>query len=102
MPLDYEDVISFVSGALAGFAQVFVMQPFEIIKLRQVNEQQGSVKYKGFSRAFKTILTEEGFLGFYKGKSDLTQEPKLHLLATDSNALFSLDLIDTSEDFLLN
>ena len=39
MPLDYEDVISFVSGALAGFAQVFVMQPFEIIKLRQVNEQ---------------------------------------------------------------
>ena len=61
-------MISFVSGALSGFAQVFVMQPFEMIKLRQVNEHQGSVKYHGFTRAFGSILKEEGFLGFYKGK----------------------------------
>jgi hypothetical protein len=58
MPTFSEDVISFVSGAVTGCAQVFVMQPFEIIKLRQVNEEDGSVKYHGFRRSFKTILQE--------------------------------------------
>jgi hypothetical protein len=76
MPINRDDVISFISGSLAGVAQVFVMQPFETIKVRQVNEHDDSVKYRGFRGAFKTILREEGFLGFYKGTSFLS---KAHL-----------------------
>ncbi len=60
-----EDIKGFISGAFAGIAQVFVMQPFEKIKLRQVNEHDGSVKYHGFIRSFRTIIQEEGFLSFY-------------------------------------
>lgn len=68
-----EDVKGFISGAFAGFAQVFVMQPFEKIKLRQVNEHDESVKYHGFLRSVRTILQEEGFLSFYKGSPAVMQ-----------------------------
>lgn len=62
-----EDIKGFISGAFAGVAQVFVMQPFEKIKLRQVNEHDGSVKYHGFMRSLRTIIQEEGFFSFYQG-----------------------------------
>lgn len=60
-----DDLKGFVSGAISGCAQVFVMQPFEKIKLRQVNEDDGSVKYRGFVKSFRTIWKEEGFMSFY-------------------------------------
>lgn len=60
-----EEIKGFISGAFAGVTQVFVMQPFEKIKLRQVNEHDGSFKYHGFLRSYKTIMKEEGFLSFY-------------------------------------
>ena len=56
MPIFSDEFISVVSGSIAGIAQVFVMQPFETIKVRQVNEEEGSVKYKGFLRSCKNIL----------------------------------------------
>jgi hypothetical protein len=52
-----ENVKSFISGWVTGCTQVIVMQPFEIIKVRQINEPFHSQKYKGFIRSFKTILT---------------------------------------------
>ena len=63
-----ENAKSFISGWVTGCTQVVVMQPFEIIKVRQINQPLGSLKYQGFSNSFKTILREEGFLTFYKGK----------------------------------
>ena len=51
---------------------MLVMQPFEKIKLRQVNEEDGSTKYRGFIRSFRTIWQEEGLLSFYQGISALT------------------------------
>lgn len=65
-------------------AQVFVMQPFEIIKLRQVNEHDGSVKYHGFLRSFRTILQEEGIAAFYKGIIVLYQRQHLSNVGTKS------------------
>lgn len=62
-----ENVKGFISGYVAGCVQVLVMQPFEIIKVRQVNESNASLKYHGFINAFKNILKEEGALAFYKG-----------------------------------
>jgi hypothetical protein len=61
----------FLSGYVAGCVQVLVMQPFEIIKVRQVNESNNSLKYHGFTNAFKNILREEGALAFYKGSYGL-------------------------------
>jgi len=62
-----ENAKGFLSGYVAGCVQVLVMQPFEIIKVRQVNEASNSLKYHGFTNAFKSILREEGALAFYRG-----------------------------------
>ena len=57
----------FVCGTIAGWAQVFVMQPFEIIKVRLVNQSLLNPQYFGITDCFKTILKEEGPKAFYKG-----------------------------------
>ena len=62
-----ENAKSFISGWVTGCTQVVVMQPFEIIKVRQINQPLDSLKYQGFANSFKTILREEGLLTFYKG-----------------------------------
>lgn len=58
----------FVCGTISGWAQVFVMQPFEIIKVRLVNQSLFNPEYKGIVDCFKRILKEEGVKSFYKGK----------------------------------
>ena len=57
----------FVCGTISGWAQVFVMQPFEIIKVRLVNQSLFNPEYKGIVDCFKRILKEEGVKSFYKG-----------------------------------
>ena len=57
----------FVGGAVAGWAQVFVMQPFEIIKVRLVNQSLLNPQYMGIRDCFSRILKEEGPLAFYRG-----------------------------------
>lgn len=58
----------FVCGTISGWAQVFVMQPFEIIKVRLVNQSLFNPEYNGIIHCFQRILKEEGFRSFYKGK----------------------------------
>ena len=58
----------FVCGAVAGSAQVFVMQPFEIIKVRLVNQSLKNPQYQGIRHCFTKILKEEGLRTFYKGR----------------------------------
>jgi hypothetical protein len=65
-------VKGFISGCVAGCTQVLVMQPFEIIKVRQVNEAANSLKYHGFINSIKSIFREEGLSAFYKGIYPLT------------------------------
>lgn len=62
----------FVCGTISGWAQVFVMQPFEIIKVRLVNQSLFNPEYKGIVDCFKRILKEEGVKSFYKGISSST------------------------------
>lgn len=58
----------FVCGTVSGWAQVFVMQPFEIIKVRLVNQSLLNPEYNGIIHCFQRILKEEGLRSFYKGK----------------------------------
>lgn len=57
----------FICGTISGWAQVFVMQPFEIIKVRLVNQSLLNPEYFGIRHCFNRILKEEGIKSFYKG-----------------------------------
>ena len=58
----------FTSGVASGVAQVFVMQPFEIIKIRLANQSLKNPEYNGILDCFKKIKHTDGVKGFYKGK----------------------------------
>ena len=62
----------FVCGTVAGWMQVFVMQPFEIIKVRLVNQSLLKPEYFGIIDCFKRILKEEGVKTFYRGMFHIT------------------------------
>lgn len=66
------DIIKdFISGCVCGWAQVIVMQPFEIVKVRLINQSLYNPEYKGIFHCFKKIKEQEGYGAFYKGKSTL-------------------------------
>ena len=59
-----------LSGIEAGSVMVFITNPFWLLKTRlqlQGAAGQGSLRYNGPRDAIRTILKEEGVLGFYKG-----------------------------------
>ena len=58
----------FISGIVSGVAQVFVMQPFEIIKIRLANQSLKNPDYKGILDCFNKIKHTDGIKGFYRGK----------------------------------
>jgi solute carrier family 25 carnitine/acylcarnitine transporter 20/29 len=43
------------------------MQPFELIKVRLVNQSLQNPVYKGILDCGKKVFSEGGILGFYKG-----------------------------------
>ncbi|KAL4613118.1 solute carrier family 25 member 47 [Arapaima gigas] len=65
----------FLSGLVAGVAQVSVMSPADIVKVRlqcqtepyQSSSLQTTVKYRGPVHCVMTVTREEGVLGLYKG-----------------------------------
>jgi solute carrier family 25 carnitine/acylcarnitine transporter 20/29 len=57
----------FICGCLSGWSQVLTMQPFEIIKVRLVNQSLHHPLYDGMLDCFSKIYQEEGIKGFYKG-----------------------------------
>jgi hypothetical protein len=54
----------FFCGCVSGWTQVVVMLPFEHIKLKVVTRPD---LYKGYFRAIKRTVAEEGVLAFYNG-----------------------------------
>jgi solute carrier family 25 carnitine/acylcarnitine transporter 20/29 len=50
-------------------SQVFVMQPFEIIKVRLQTQTQEARLYNGIVDCFKQIVTKEGPLALFKGSA---------------------------------
>lgn len=57
----------FIAGATAGTAAVVGCYPLDLVRTRLTTELEGQEHYKGIRDAFKKILTEEGFMGFYSG-----------------------------------
>ncbi|GAA5945288.1 uncharacterized protein JCM15063_000606 [Sporobolomyces koalae] len=53
-----------LAGTVAGWAQVFVGQPFDIVKVRL---QAGNVQYAGAVDCAKQLMRTDGPMGFYKG-----------------------------------
>lgn len=53
---------------VVGWSQVFVMQPFEIIKVRLQTQDVKNKQYNGIVDCLKKIVTTEGPLALYKGK----------------------------------
>lgn len=80
----------FVCGTIAGWTQVFVMQPFEIIKVRLVNQSLLKPEYFGIVDCFKRILKEEEIHAFYRGRFRFTQALFLPLLDTAYRDLLPL------------
>lgn len=62
-----DTLLDFVCGCISGVSQVFVMQPFEIVKVRLVNQSRNNPEYKGMFDCFRKIKAEEGWFAFYKG-----------------------------------
>lgn len=57
----------FLCGTISGFSQVLVMQPFEIIKIRLVNQSNLNPEYLGILDCFNKIRGTEGLRSFFKG-----------------------------------
>jgi len=61
------------AGFISGWTQVFIMQPFEIVKIRLQTQNSVNPYYNGMIDCFKKIAKDEGLSSFYKGKMKLTQ-----------------------------
>lgn len=48
----------FFSGCFSGWVQVIVMQPFEIVKVRLINQSLHAPYYKGIIDCFTKIYKE--------------------------------------------
>lgn len=58
-----------------GWSQVFVMQPFEIIKVRLQTQSKANPQYTGIVDCLSKIIKNEGPLALYKGTIPVTQAP---------------------------
>lgn len=45
----------FISGCVSGWTQVLVMQPFEIVKVRLINQSSSKPEYNGIIDCFTKI-----------------------------------------------
>jgi len=68
MEIVKEGAIQIASGGCAGFVEVCLMHPLDLIKTRFQIQQRGSAEaYKNLADCFTKIYRREGFLSFYKG-----------------------------------
>jgi len=47
-----------VAGFISGWTQVFIMQPFEIVKIRLQTQSSSNPYYKGIIDCFKKIAKD--------------------------------------------
>lgn len=54
--MPYIDIVKdFICGCVCGWVQVIVMQPFEIVKVRLINQTLSNPEYKGIFDCFRKI-----------------------------------------------
>ena len=62
------NTVDFLSGMLAGWSQVLVGQPLDLLKVRIQTEQKTSTK---MTQIIKEVYSAYGLKGFYRGSSSL-------------------------------
>lgn len=68
-----QSVKDFFAGLCSGWAQVMIMQPFDIIKIRLQTQDLAKPRYSGIGDCFKKIVAEEGPLALYKGNTTVDE-----------------------------
>ena len=62
---------SFIAGGSGGIVSTLILHPLDLLKIRfAVNDGKNvkeRPKYFGIRHAFKTVISQEGFKGLYKG-----------------------------------
>lgn len=53
-----ETALDFLCGCVSGWVQVLVMQPFELVKVRLINQSLHNPYYHGILDCFKKIQKE--------------------------------------------
>ena len=62
--------VTLVSGSIAAIGSTFSKQPLDRLKwLRQVSEGQSTITQSSYFRVFRSILSNEGFFGLFRGVS---------------------------------
>lgn len=69
-----DTALDFLCGCFSGLSQVFFMQPFELVKVRLINQSLKNPEYNGIFDCFRKVTKEEGFMAFYKGMIFKTQD----------------------------
>jgi len=67
--LDAKDssfIKKFIAGGVAGGFGCIAGNPFDVLKIRLINDINGE-KYKGISDAIRQTISKDGYPGFYKG-----------------------------------
>ena len=65
-----ETIYNFTCGLAAGWSQILIGQPFDIIKTKaQLSTSKININYLKYMA--KEIVTNYGILGFYRGSSSL-------------------------------
>lgn len=57
----------FIAGSLGGAAATIITQPADVLKTRLQLQSSGIIQYKGILDATIQIISQEGFLSFWKG-----------------------------------
>jgi hypothetical protein len=57
----------FIAGAVAGSMACIACYPLDLVRTRLTTELEGQEHYRGINDAFRKIMKEEGFVGFYSG-----------------------------------
>lgn len=64
----FNGMVAGIISIISGWSQVFVMQPFEIIKVRLQTQSNTNKMYNGIVDCLMKIIKNEGPLALYKGK----------------------------------
>lgn len=92
-----------LAGMTTGAAAVLIAQPTDVVKVRMQAQGSGVARYSGTVNAYRTIATQEGVKGLWKGMLKSVQVEHSHLLInffisySSFNPLLTVSNYDESE-----
>jgi hypothetical protein len=85
----------FIAGAVAGSMACIACYPLDLVRTRLTTELEGQEHYRGIGDAFRKIMKEEGFVGFYSGLAPT-------LLVAVPNLAISYSVYGTLKEHILD